>query len=340
MPIQYTGVLEEHRACREHAVVFDVSHLGSVRVAGRRRVRRRCSGRSPTTSVASNRGAAQYTHLLDPDDAHVVDDIIVWWVAPDEFLVMPNASNTDAIVAALAGPTRRVTASRSCHRRRHAERAVLAVQGPRARALLAAVRPRLPRSPRFAVRPSTWHGADCVRRRAPATPARTASSCTCPSRCGRVGVATRSGRRDHARRARRPRHAAPRGRAAAARPRARAGHHAAAGRPRLGRALGQGRRSAGRDAARRRARAGRRRGGCGACWPRVARSRRAGCAVADRRRRPVGEVTSGNFSPVLEQGIALAFLPPDVDRRRGRDDRRARSQRRRPPSSRRRSSKH
>ena len=35
MPIQYTGVLEEHRACREHAVVFDVSHLGSVRVAGR-----------------------------------------------------------------------------------------------------------------------------------------------------------------------------------------------------------------------------------------------------------------------------------------------------------------
>jgi len=34
MPIQYTGVLEEHRACREHAVVFDVSHLGSVRVHG------------------------------------------------------------------------------------------------------------------------------------------------------------------------------------------------------------------------------------------------------------------------------------------------------------------
>ena len=34
MPIQYAGVLEEHRACREHAVVFDVSHLGSVRVAG------------------------------------------------------------------------------------------------------------------------------------------------------------------------------------------------------------------------------------------------------------------------------------------------------------------
>ena len=34
MPIQFSSVLEEHRACREHAVAFDVSHLGSVRVAG------------------------------------------------------------------------------------------------------------------------------------------------------------------------------------------------------------------------------------------------------------------------------------------------------------------
>ena len=34
MPIQFSSVLEEHRACREHAVAFDVSHLGSVHVAG------------------------------------------------------------------------------------------------------------------------------------------------------------------------------------------------------------------------------------------------------------------------------------------------------------------
>ncbi len=79
MPIQYTGVLEEHRACREHAVVFDVSHLGSVRVYG--------SGAFAALQWAFTNdldrigpGRAQYTHLLDPDDAHVVDDIIVWWV--------------------------------------------------------------------------------------------------------------------------------------------------------------------------------------------------------------------------------------------------------------------
>ena len=100
MPIQYTGVLEEHRACREHAVVFDVSHLGSVHVHG--------TGAFAALQWAFTNdldrigpGRAQYTHLLDPDDAHVVDDIIVWWLAPDEFFVMPNASNTDRITGAL-----------------------------------------------------------------------------------------------------------------------------------------------------------------------------------------------------------------------------------------------
>ena len=65
MPIQYTGVLEEHRACRERAVVFDVSHLGSVRVEG--------AGVFAALQWAFTNdldrigpGRAQYTHLLDP----------------------------------------------------------------------------------------------------------------------------------------------------------------------------------------------------------------------------------------------------------------------------------
>ena len=56
------------------------------------------------------------------DDGFVVDDIIVWWVGDDEFDVMPNASNTSGVTAALPG--RDVTG----------ERCVLAVQGPNARA--------------------------------------------------------------------------------------------------------------------------------------------------------------------------------------------------------------
>jgi len=92
MPLQYQGVLEEHRACRQRAVVFDVSHLGSASVTGP-------GAFDALQSLFTNDlrriepGHAQYTHLLD-DDGSVVDDIIVWWVAPDEFMVIPNASNT------------------------------------------------------------------------------------------------------------------------------------------------------------------------------------------------------------------------------------------------------
>ena len=143
MPLQYTGVLEEHRACREHAVVFDVSHLGTIECTGAgafaalqwlltNDLRKICPGR------------AQYTHLLDAEDAHVVDDIIVWWVDDDRFFVMPNASNTQPILDAFAERPMKfadITATR----------AVLAVQGPEARRLLAKVEPEAAEIPRFAV---------------------------------------------------------------------------------------------------------------------------------------------------------------------------------------------
>ena len=149
MPLQYTGVLDEHRACREGAVVFDVSHLGTVEVRGPGAF----DALQWLLTNDLNRiepGRAQYTHLLDPVDAHVVDDIIVWWVAADRFLVMPNASNTDRLASAAAEAIGRgsgaveiadVTASR----------AVLAVQGPTARAVLAAVSPEAAAVPRFSV---------------------------------------------------------------------------------------------------------------------------------------------------------------------------------------------
>ncbi len=140
MPIQYTGVLEEHRTCRERAVVFDVSHLGSLRVHG--------AGAFATLQWAFTNdldriapGRAQYTHLLDPGDAHVVDDLIVWWTAPGDFIVMPNASNTAPLVAALEEAAVDHGGGECTVTDITAERAVLAVQGPEARARLAAVVP-------------------------------------------------------------------------------------------------------------------------------------------------------------------------------------------------------
>src|SRR5207237_8900743 len=136
VPLQYTGVREEHRACREHAVVFDVSHLGTVEFAGP-------GARDALQWLLTNDlgrigpGRAQYTHLLDPGDAHVVDDIIVWWVGDGEFLVMPNASNTASIVAALAEAAQDHGEDAATFEDVTGTRVMLAVQGPQARALLA-----------------------------------------------------------------------------------------------------------------------------------------------------------------------------------------------------------
>ena len=123
MPIAYpSGTIDEHLACRDAAAMFDVSHLGTVRVAGPDAFDR--LQRSLTNDLNKiSPGRAQYTHLLDPDDASVLDDIIVWWHParrrPDVFDVMPNASNTDDVASG------RSAAIETTH-----ERAVIAVQGP------------------------------------------------------------------------------------------------------------------------------------------------------------------------------------------------------------------
>jgi len=127
MPVSYpAGTIEEHMACRQAAVMFDVSHLGTVRVEGSGAFDRlQAVLTNDLTKISA--GRAQYTHLLDPRDASVVDDIIVWWVDEDVFDVMPNASNTDRVVSYLGGVD--TTASRT----------VIAVQGPNARDLVAKV---------------------------------------------------------------------------------------------------------------------------------------------------------------------------------------------------------
>jgi aminomethyltransferase len=159
MPVSYpAGTLVEHRACREAAVAFDVSHLGTVRVQGP-------DAKAALQAVLTNDldriapGRAQYTHLLDPDDASVLDDIITWWIDGDVFDVMPNASNTDRVTGALleAGAAGRLTVEDVT-----GERAVIAVQGPEARARLAQVSAAAAAVPRFAVAHVDWDGTDLV----------------------------------------------------------------------------------------------------------------------------------------------------------------------------------
>ena len=158
MPIQYTSVLDEHRACRTGAAVFDVSHLGSVRVSGPGALA--ALQWAFTNDLGRVRpGRAQYTHLLDPVDAHVVDDIIVWWIADGDFVVMPNASNTDRIVGALGEAVADHADGDVAVLDVTSGRAILAVQGPHARDRLAAVHAGAAAVPRFGVEPADFHGA-------------------------------------------------------------------------------------------------------------------------------------------------------------------------------------
>ena len=150
MPLHYqAGTLAEHRACRSAAVVFDVSHLGTVRVTGPDAFDRLQSALTNDLGKIEP-GRCQYTHLLD-DDGSVADDIIVWWREAELFDVMPNASNTARVVGALGTGTD-VTA----------ERAVLAVQGPTARSLLGAVLPEAAAVGRFRVTTFDFDGTECL----------------------------------------------------------------------------------------------------------------------------------------------------------------------------------
>lgn len=162
MPLSYpTGTLAEHRACRHSAVVFDVSHLGTVRVTGRDAFAvLQLAFTNDLNRIEA--GRAQYTHLLDPDTASVVDDIIIWWVDSETFDVMPNASNTDRVTGAIESVAMSLNGAMVEAGDVTSERAILAVQGPEARELLALVDPALAAVKRFAVERVNWQGTPVV----------------------------------------------------------------------------------------------------------------------------------------------------------------------------------
>jgi aminomethyltransferase len=306
MPLSYgEGTIAEHLACRTGAVVFDVSHLGTVRVEGTEAFDGlQAALTNDLRKVAP--GRAQYTHLLDPVDASVLDDIIVWWLDDDRFDVMPNASNTDRVTAALldgapaeARSVEDITGSR----------AVLAIQGPDARARLEAVAPDAAAVGRFGVATFTWQGIECHVAGTGYT-GEDGVECAVPAELApsfweavlAAGIVPAGlGARDTLRlEAGLPLH----------------GHELGPGITPLQAGLGW---VVGWDK-------GDFRGRAALEEERVAGPARrlAGLAVAGRRPPrahqavqrdgvPIGEVTSGNFSPVLGHGVALAFLPPATE---------------------------
>lgn len=126
MPVQYAGVIAEHRAVRADAGVFDVSHMGELEVEGPRALELLQSTLSNDLGHVSP-GEAQYT-LLTNEDGGIVDDLIAYRLDEHRFLLVVNAANRDADYAWLK--EREIAGSDV--RDVSEEYALLAVQGPRA----------------------------------------------------------------------------------------------------------------------------------------------------------------------------------------------------------------
>ena len=125
MPVSYAGTVAEHTATRNAVGLFDVSHLGKALVRGPGAAQ--FVNSSFTNDLDRIQpGKAQYT-LCCNESGGVVDDLIAYYVGPDEIFLVPNAANTAAVVAALqkAAPAGLSISDE------HRSYAVLAVQGPR-----------------------------------------------------------------------------------------------------------------------------------------------------------------------------------------------------------------
>jgi aminomethyltransferase len=99
MPIEYEGTLSEHQAVRERVGLFDLTHLGKVMVEGPGALA--VLQRTFTNDLANvDVGGAQYNMLLT-DRGGIVDDLIVYRIGMDRYLVVPNAANTGKVHGAL-----------------------------------------------------------------------------------------------------------------------------------------------------------------------------------------------------------------------------------------------
>jgi aminomethyltransferase len=134
MPIQYSGVIDEYHAVRHRAGLFDVSHMGRINVTG--------SGalaflqRVTTNDVSKlSIGQSHYSMICAPNGG-IKDDIFVYQVQPDEFLVCINASNREKIVTWLRDE---VAGVQSCEvQDQSSSLAQIAIQGPTSRDILTA----------------------------------------------------------------------------------------------------------------------------------------------------------------------------------------------------------
>jgi aminomethyltransferase len=132
MPVQYTGILDEHRAVRERAGLFDLSHMGELFIDGP------AAGDALAAAVISDPrtlaiGRAQYS-MICAADGGIIDDLIIYRLATDRYLVVANAGNARVVSDELAD---RLEGWNAVLDDRSMVTSLVAIQGPAAVGILA-----------------------------------------------------------------------------------------------------------------------------------------------------------------------------------------------------------
>ena len=133
MPIEYSGVVAEHNTVRTAVGMFDVSHMGKLRILGE-------GALDAVNAVLTNDlhriedGQAQYSMLCNASGG-VIDDLIVYRANPAEIRIVPNASNADTVASVISG----LLPKHLTFRNLHGEQGIIALQGPGADAAMTAI---------------------------------------------------------------------------------------------------------------------------------------------------------------------------------------------------------
>jgi aminomethyltransferase len=131
LPVQFTGILDEHQAVRTNAGLFDVSHMGEILVKGPESLTLLQKATCNDVSKLED-GRAQYNGLLYPT-AGFVDDILIYRMSGDDYFVVVNAANTDKDYEWLVECAKGLDVN---VKNASAEYAQLALQGPNAEKIL------------------------------------------------------------------------------------------------------------------------------------------------------------------------------------------------------------
>jgi aminomethyltransferase len=130
MPVQYAGVIEEHRAVRGAAGLFDVSHMGEIRVAGPG-AEAALDRLTPNNVARLRSGRAHYSGLLTERGTYL-DDLLIYRLSDEEFLLVVNAANAGRDLAWLRDRAGDAAEVRDVSQ----DYALLALQGPRSEEIL------------------------------------------------------------------------------------------------------------------------------------------------------------------------------------------------------------